>query len=103
MRKIEQAIIRALRTGNYLSKGNTEVRFYKDSLTVKLHGNTVAEKEGNKLRLSWCGWYTPTTKSRLNCVLDVFAPEWSARIHKREGIFEREGRLVDVGELEIKL
>lgn len=103
MRKIEQNIVKALRSGNYLNKGNTEVRFYKDTMTVKLHGNTVAESDGKTIRLNWCGWDTPTTKSRLNCVLNVYAPDWNARIHKRMGIFEREGCIINTGSLEVKL
>jgi hypothetical protein len=44
----------------------------------QLHGHTIAKwedsfnHEGEKLiTLHWCGWYTPTTASHLNCILSA--------------------------------
>ena len=74
MRKIEQQMQAAIATRTNWSKSNTSVSVDSEGFTsVRLHGNRIAEIEPNgDIILSSCGWDTPTTKSRLNAVLDVF-------------------------------
>jgi hypothetical protein len=71
MRKIEQNVIDAIRGRRNFCGGNTVVSMDKDGqgFGVSLHGHIVARLEGSTLHLDWCGWDTPTTRSRLNCVL----------------------------------
>jgi hypothetical protein len=51
-------------------RGNTIVMGYDyKNISMFLHGNRIAEVKDNKLFISSCGWYTTTTKERLNGVL----------------------------------
>ncbi len=74
MRKIERQMQAAIATRTDWRKSNTSVDVDSEGYTtVRLHGNRIAEIEPNgDIILSSCGWSTPTTKSRLNAVLDVF-------------------------------
>jgi len=74
MRKIEQEMQTAIRNRTDWKKSNTSVDVDSEGFTsVRLHGNRIAEIEPNgDIILSSCGWDTPTTKSRLNAVLDCF-------------------------------
>ncbi len=73
-RKIEREMQAAIATRTDWRKSNTSVDVDSEGYTtVRLHGNRIAEIEPNgDIILSSCGWSTPTTKSRLNAVLDVF-------------------------------
>lgn len=79
MRKIEQQIANAIRAGKPFKGGNTEVLF-NDALVpggvkpfiVVLHGHMVAYRNNaGTVTLDWCGYSTPTTRSRLNVVCDA--------------------------------
>jgi|TARA_B100001094_G_scaffold277404_1_gene286225 hypothetical protein len=77
MRKIErqmQSAICNLSNGKTWRNSNTEVAKNSEGDTsVFLHGNRIAfiGADGD-ITLSSCGWETPTTKSRLNAILDTF-------------------------------
>ena len=73
MRKIEQQMNRAIANRTDWSLSNTRVEF-NDSTncsSVFLHGHNIAtvDHATNAVKLSSCGWHTPTTKSRLNAIL----------------------------------
>ena len=74
MRKIEQQMQNAIRNRMNWSKSNTSVEVDSEGYTdVRLHGNRIAQiNPHGDITLSSCGWDTPTTKSRLNAVLDCF-------------------------------
>ena len=74
MRKIERQMQAAIATRTDWHKSNTSVDVDSEGFTsVRLHGNRIAEIDPNgDITLSSCGWDTPTTKSRLNAILDVF-------------------------------
>jgi len=44
---------------------------YPEAIKMKLHGNTVAIFTQEFLELFSAGWYTQTTKERLNLALDL--------------------------------
>ena len=74
MRKIEQQMNRAIANRTDWSSSNTRVEF-NDSTncsSVFLHGHRIATFDHNvkAVKLSSCGWHTPTTKSRLNAILN---------------------------------
>ena len=75
MRKIEQEMNRAIRYRRNMSKQNTSVRCYTDSVDVFLHGNHIAtlDTATHALTIKDGGWQTVTTKSRLNALCDEFA------------------------------
>lgn len=89
MRQVEKKLIKLLRenrTGK--ASANTAVSAHPSNpshLAVTLHGNTIAVYQpfttggGWRLMLSDCGWQTVTTKSRLNAILDAFAPGYGIR------------------------
>lgn len=91
MRKIEEKMVEAIKSGKDFHSDNTSVIFSEHygnpylSCSVQLHGNTIAEfcRNGN-LRLSDCGWQTVTTKSRLNVLLSEF-------VGREFGIFQKRG------------
>ena len=88
MRKIEQQMNRAIANRTDWSLSNTRVEF-NDSTncsSVFLHGHNIAtvDHATNAVKLSSCGWHTPTTKSRLNAILSevkygcsVFQKNWN--------------------------
>ena len=83
MRKIEQDMNTAIRYRRNMSKQNTSVRCYTDSVDVFLHGNHIAtlDTATHALTIKDGGWQSVTTKSRLNALLDEFAPD--------RGIFQK--------------
>jgi len=66
MRKITKESVKAFFNNYNYSNNNTFVndnKFY-------LHHNLIAEKKNNKLYICNCGWFSNTTKERLNGILD---------------------------------
>ena len=90
MRKIEQQMNAAIRYRRNFSKDNTSVRCFKnrDGITTEmdvfLQGNHIASLDtaSNQLTIKDGGWQSVTTKSRLNALLDEFAPSM--------GIFQKD-------------
>jgi len=67
MRKIERQTLDAIKANRNFKSGNTEVR----EGVVYLHGNRIAERQGNSLTLDVATlnrWPTVTTRSRLNAL-----------------------------------
>lgn len=75
MRKIEQQMCAAISNGQTWQCGNTIVRFDNRMAIVGLHHSQIAyiHKDGTA-RISLAGWNTPTTRSRVNAILDQFVP-----------------------------
>ena len=76
MRKIETEMNQAIRNGHAWSKDNTCITYDPTnnmSAEVFLHGNHIATVTDNDLTLySGGGWFTNTTKSRLNALCYEF-------------------------------
>ena len=82
MRKVEEQMNYAIRHRKNWAGSNTTVRCYKENgitteVNVLLHGNCIAwfDTASNDFNISSCGWETVTTKSRLNAILEEFAPD----------------------------
>ena len=93
MRKITKESAKAFVNFKSYKKDNTEVSFgwtpkrndetnytfkEKETACLFLHGNNIAEitrlsdsKETISINLDLCGWHTPTTRERINGVLDA--------------------------------
>ena len=73
MRKIEQQMNRAVVNKNNWSNSNTFVEYNESTncSTVVLHRTAIAVYDHNTqaLKLNTGGWYSNTTKSRLNAIL----------------------------------
>lgn len=74
MRKITRDAVNAFCQGDTFSSGNTAVtvRYDDDAVIMILHGNPIAIRYPNgQLFVQSAGWETPTTKERLNGLLDA--------------------------------
>jgi len=75
MRKIEQAMIDAIKANRNWQSSNTAVTLSMTStpvLVVTLHGNPIARRVGEHWSWSLAGWNTPTTRSRVNAIARAF-------------------------------
>ena len=88
MRKIEQQMNRAIVNKNNWSNSNTTVDYNSNTncSVVVLHRTAIAVYDHNTqaLKLHTGGWYSNTTKSRLNAILQgliagasVFQRDWN--------------------------
>ena len=77
MRKIEETMNQMIRNGVAWSSGNTCITYDPTnnmSAEVFLHGIHIATVTDNDLTLySGGGWFTNTTKSRLNALINEFS------------------------------
>lgn len=85
MRLIEREMNKAIQNCFYWKKDNTEVIYCAENDTnrVYLHGNHIATIAAEHIELYTCGWYTNTTKSRLNAILSEHGN--GARIIQEKG------------------
>jgi len=74
MRKITQQSIKAFMNAKRFKKQNTVVEVLPNVTILKLHNNSIAYRYNDPertLTISNCGWFTPTTKERLNALPNV--------------------------------
>jgi len=73
MRKITREAVAAFMGGYDFRSSNTEVLVSEDTgaVTLFLHGNAIARRDSNGLRVSNGGWSSNTTKERLNGIPGV--------------------------------
>lgn len=96
-RKITKQSIAAFLTDTEFKSGNTEVRVYGNVTTLRLFGNEIAFRGGNKnhtLSITNCGYKTNTTKERLNGLPGV-------TINQKSGVWflngkEWDGKLINI-------
>lgn len=87
MRKIESQMLAALHANKNWSNANTSVVFEgdeKNTSTVYLHGNKIAEVDDTSLTVFDGGWESNTTKSRLNVLINEFCNALT------DGIFQKQ-------------
>ena len=80
MRQITSDSLAAFLELRDFNRANMHVESYADGVSYYcLHGHVIAKREADgDVLLSACGWFTPTTKDRLNAVLDaVTFGEWA--------------------------
>ena len=85
MRKITRLASLAFRASKPFSMGNTAVTHDKPTgiTQMRLHGNLIAERmKDGRLRVSLAGWNTPTTRERLNGLLEMLVI--AGRFHQRD-------------------
>ena len=76
MRHITEKAVDAFMTNDKFNKQNTKVVLFKDDVELKLHGHTIAYKDGADIKISFCGYPTNTTKERLNGLLARIGKEY---------------------------
>ena len=72
MRKITRLAALAFRGGNKFTMGNTAVTNQAGVTEMFLHGNRIAIRDHGGLRVTLAGWNTPTTRERVNGLLEMF-------------------------------
>lgn len=91
MRKITEEATDAFYHHYSFSKGNTQVYEGSSEITdmdcmkMLLHGNLIAILDHRGLRISNAGWFTNTTKERLNALSGV-------NIYQKKGIWYLNGK-----------
>ena len=74
MRKITEESIKAFLNAKKFNKQNMSVEVLPNVTILKLHGNEIAYQYNNPektLSITNCGWFTVTTKERLNALPNV--------------------------------
>jgi hypothetical protein len=103
MRSIESKMLAAIRAGKSARLGNTVVQVIPGTgaWRVYLHNNLIANGGSVGLSFTLAGWGTPTTRSRVNALLSVFAAG-NARVYQRAGVqqFSQGGQSRDIGSSE---
>ena len=79
MRAITEQASHNLILGNNWKKSNTEVINHEnlnigDVTIMKLHNNSILyySHHTKEVIIDFCGWYTPTTKERINGFLSIY-------------------------------
>ena len=100
MRKVTQQSISEFMSGNSFKSGNTKVESHAyleaapfnkyDVVTLSLHDNIIAyrEKQTGKIHITNCGWFSNTTKERLNGLPNV-------SIQQSKGVWYLNGKAWD--------
>ena len=97
MRKITQVSINAFLNAEKFHRANTSVEVLPNVTILKLHNNAIAYQYNNPertLSITNCGWFSNTTKERLNALPNV-------RIHQKNyewflnGV-KWDGKLIDI-------
>ena len=97
MRKITEQSVNAFMNAEKFKSGNTVVEILPNVTILKLHGNAIAYRYNDPkrtLKITNCGWETPTTKERLNGIPSV-------NIYQKKGIWylnekEWDGNLIEI-------
>jgi len=94
-RKITQEAVNAFLNNQNYSKDNTMVIVHDhNQVELALHGNCIAKKDNGKISITTAGWFTNTTKERLNAIPGV-------RISQIRGVWylsgkEWDGKPIDI-------
>lgn len=89
MRQVTNDAVNAFMNDRKFGSSNTTVEVIEHASYLKLHGNIIAVKYSDgKLSISNCGWFTNTTKERLNALPNV-------HIQQKQGIWYLNGRVWD--------
>lgn len=74
MRQITRKMAEKFNKNQNFSLNNTQIEYKKvfsESITTMfLHGNIIAQKQNNQIRITNSGWFSNTTKERLNGLLE---------------------------------
>tara|TARA_R110000751_G_scaffold237728_2_gene338657 strand:- start:394 stop:687 length:294 start_codon:yes stop_codon:yes gene_type:complete len=74
MRTITEESVKAFLNAKKFNKQNMSVEVLPNVTILKLHGNEIAYQYNNPektLSITNCGWFTVTTKERLNALPNV--------------------------------
>jgi hypothetical protein len=100
MRQITKESVRAFYKQERFYKNNTSVIDTFFGAKFYLHNNLIAEIKNGKLYISNCGWFSNTTKERLNGILDYIG---KPRIYQKRFEWFLDGEKWNGNRVEIKL
>ncbi len=97
MNKLTSAAVRAFNEKRTFKQANTQVEVLANVTILKLHGNEIAylyNDPESTLSITNCGWFSRTTKERLNAIDGV-------RINQSKGLWylngnQWDGKLTDI-------
>lgn len=97
MRKITKESIEAFLNAKTFNKANMQVEVLPNVTLLKLHGNTIAYlyNDPNKtLSITNCGWFSNTTKERLNALpnVNITQKNWDWYLNNKLW----DGKLIDI-------
>lgn len=96
MRKITDNVTNAFMNGIAFKSGNDKVEINDNEVQMFLHGHLIAKRtKGNKLFITNCGYFTNTTKERLNGLPNV-------SIQQKKGVWYLNGKEWDGKFIEVK-
>jgi len=113
MRKITKESSEAFVNFDQYKKSNTEVAIkygYSSSDEIArfyLHGNCIAEINRSKLpecrglksiEIDLCGWHTPTTRERINGILDALHYDFKIAQRNHEQVLVRGERIIKLSD-----
>ena len=85
MRQITKDSINAFLNRKTFTRQNMKVREMNGKFYLKLHGNIIAVlHKDNTLQITNCGWFSNTTKERLNGL-------WCVDIHQKNFVWYLNG------------
>ena len=97
MKQITQEAVNAFMSATKFKKANMHVEVLPNVTIMRLHGNAIAYRYNDPertLSVTNCGWFSNTTKERLNGIPSV-------RINQKKGVWylngqEWNGKLIDI-------
>jgi len=97
MRKITKESVNAFLNSKKFNKSNMSVRVLPNVTTLEYQGNEIAylyNDPDKTLSITNCGWFTMTTKERLNALPGV-------SLYQKKGLWylngsEWDGKLIDI-------
>ena len=97
MRKITEESVDAFMNARKFKKANMEVEVLPNVTILKLHENKIAYRYNNPertLSITNCGWFTNTTKERLNALegVSIYQKNWEWYLNDKQW----DGELIDV-------
>lgn len=97
MRKITNNAVNAFLAGKEFKSSNTTVENNANYTLLKLHGNVIAKLgiHQKTLSITNAGWFTNTTKERLNALPNV-------NIQQKRGVWYLNGKVWDGKLIDIK-
>ena len=96
-RKITQEAVNAFMNATKYNKGNTTVRVLDNVTILELHGNPIAYRYNDPsytLSVTNCGYFTNTTKERLNGIPRVCVYQKKGKWYLNDK--EWSGKLADI-------
>ena len=97
MRQITKESVNAFMNAEKFNKQNMSVEVLPNVTILKLHGNPIAYRYNDPertLSITNCGWFSATTKERLNAIpgVDIYQKNFIWHLNREQW----DGKLIDI-------